>query len=177
MTREQLEHLLRAAGSIAGQRRILVIGSQSILGAVPDAPVALRYSMEADLAPLDRPDMADLIDGTIGEGSMFHDTFGYYAQGVDLTSAKLPTGWQGRLVPVSTAGARDVVGLCLDPVDLIVSKYAAGREKDYEFIRETFRNRLVSAEAVLERIDSLPDHSREALDTMKVKVRRDSTMA
>ena len=36
--------------------------------------------------------MADLIDGAIGEASMFHDTFGYYAQGVVETTAVLPEG-------------------------------------------------------------------------------------
>jgi len=43
MNRLQLEHLLRAAGSIAGQDRVIVIGSQSILGARPDAPISLLF--------------------------------------------------------------------------------------------------------------------------------------
>lgn len=177
MTRDQLEHLLRAAGSISGQHRILVIGSQSILGAIPDAPESLRYSMEADLTPLDHPEMGELIDGTIGEGSIFHETFGYYAQGVDLSTAILPAGWEARLVPVASAATREVVGLCLDPVDLIVSKYAAGREKDYEFIRETFRHRLVAPEAVIARMGGLMKHSGESLEAMRAKVRRDAKAA
>ena len=41
-----------------------------------------------------------LIDGSIGEASMFHDTFGYYAQGVVESTAQLPAGWQERLVPI-----------------------------------------------------------------------------
>jgi hypothetical protein len=32
MTREQLEHILRAASAIAGEPDVLVIGSQSVLG-------------------------------------------------------------------------------------------------------------------------------------------------
>ena len=31
---------------------------------------------------------------------MFHDTFGYYAQGVVESTAQLPAGWQERLVPI-----------------------------------------------------------------------------
>lgn len=31
MKREQLEHLIRAAGSVSGSRRLIVVGSQSIL--------------------------------------------------------------------------------------------------------------------------------------------------
>ncbi|GAA2617088.1 hypothetical protein GCM10010399_55020 [Dactylosporangium fulvum] len=36
MKREQLEHVLRAASAIAGDPDMLVIGSQSILGAIPE---------------------------------------------------------------------------------------------------------------------------------------------
>ena len=55
-----------------------------------------------------RPDKSDLIDSAIGELSMFHQAFGYYAHGVDDTTATLPAGWAKRLVPIhneNTAGA------------------------------------------------------------------------
>ena len=38
MKRSELEHLIRAAGSIANDAEIVIIGSQSILGQFPDAP-------------------------------------------------------------------------------------------------------------------------------------------
>ena len=41
MRRSDLEHLIRAAGRIAGERELIIIGSQSVLGQFPDAPVAL----------------------------------------------------------------------------------------------------------------------------------------
>lgn len=63
MRRSQLEHLIRAAAAITDQYEIMIIGSQSILGAVPDAPDDLLQSMEADLYPPYRPDLADLING------------------------------------------------------------------------------------------------------------------
>lgn len=61
MPRSELEHLIRAAGAIADDDQIIVIGSQSVLGPFPDAPVALRVSMEADLYPRNRPERADLL--------------------------------------------------------------------------------------------------------------------
>jgi len=82
MKRSELEHLIRAAGRIAGEREIVVIGSQAVLGQFPEAPTALLRSMEADLYPKSRPDLADKVDGAIGEGSRFHEQYGYYAQGV-----------------------------------------------------------------------------------------------
>jgi hypothetical protein len=82
MNRTQLEHVLRASGSISGCRELVVIGSLAILGAFPDAPYELLKSLEVDLYPLDAPEKADLIDGSIGELSPFHETFGYYAHGI-----------------------------------------------------------------------------------------------
>ena len=58
MKRSELEHLIRAAGSIANDSEIVVIGSQAILGQFPDAPSALLVSAEADLFPLHHPELA-----------------------------------------------------------------------------------------------------------------------
>jgi hypothetical protein len=93
MTRFQLEHIIRAAGAITGSREIIIIGSQAILGSFPNAPGALLISNEADLFPTGDSAKADLVDGSIGELSPFHGTFGYYAHGVGLETATLPTGW------------------------------------------------------------------------------------
>jgi hypothetical protein len=84
MTRPQLEHIIRAAGTIADTEDPAVIGSQSVLGEFPDAP---PESNEADIFPRNEPSRSDLIDGTIGEGSPFQREFGYYAHGVDETTA------------------------------------------------------------------------------------------
>jgi hypothetical protein len=76
MTREQLEHILRAASQIAAERDVLVIGSQSLLGtfAEDSLPHEATTSIEADVAFFDDPDdaKADLVDGAIGELSGFH---------------------------------------------------------------------------------------------------------
>ncbi len=108
MTRAQLEHLIRASGDIADDDEIIVIGSQAILAQFPDAPSDLLVSVEADVYPKNRPERADLIDGTIGELSPFHETYGYYAQGVSETTAVLPAGWNERLIPVRNANTRGV---------------------------------------------------------------------
>lgn len=82
MRRDQLEHIIRAACAITGATEIVVIGSQAVLGQHPDAPEELRVSIEADVFTFRDPADADLIDGSIGERSPFHETFGYYAHGV-----------------------------------------------------------------------------------------------
>jgi len=156
MKRHELEHLIRAAGAITGAEEIVVVGSQAILAACPDSPPALLASMEADLFTFRDPRDADLIDGSIGEGSPFHETFGYYAQGVWEDTATLPEGWRGRLIKINNANTRNVTALCLEPHDLAVSKLAAGREKDREFIREMHRHRMLDPSITLQRISLMP---------------------
>ena len=48
MRRSELEHLIRAAAAITNQYELVVIGSQSVLGAIPEPPSSLVESMEAD---------------------------------------------------------------------------------------------------------------------------------
>ena len=97
MRRTELEHNIRAASAITNEYELVVIGSQSILGAVPNPPDSLVESMEADIYPLRSPELADLIDGAIVEASPFHERFGYCERGVGPDTAILPAGWQHRL--------------------------------------------------------------------------------
>ncbi len=52
-----------------------------MLGQFPDAPADLLVSIEADVFTFRNADDAELIEGSIGEGSPFHQTFGYCAHG------------------------------------------------------------------------------------------------
>jgi len=163
MQRLQLEHIIRAASGITGADRFVVIGSQAVLGQFPDAPPELLTSMEADLFTLRSPSDADLIDGSIGEASPFHQTFGYYAHGVDEDTALLPDGWKERLVPIHNENTGGGTGLCLEVHDLAVSKIVAGREKDLSFIGGLLRHCLANPEVVRDRLEitSIPLDRRE----------------
>jgi hypothetical protein len=151
MTRSELEHVIRAAGAIAGDREIVVIGSQAVLGQFPAAPAALLASMEADLFPRNHPERADRIEGAIGEGSRFHEQYGYYAQAVGEGTATLPAGWRARLVRVENVNTQGIAGLCLEVHDLAISKYAAGREKDLAFTAALARHGLTREATLLRR--------------------------
>ena len=98
------------------------------------------------------PALADKIDGAIGEGSAFHQTHGYYAQGVGPDTATLPRGWQRRLVRVDNPNTDGYAGLCLEVHDLAISKYVAGREKDREFTRALARHGLLDAATLRKRL-------------------------
>jgi len=142
MTRSELEHLIRASGAIADDVELIIIGSQSILAQFPQAPATLRVSMEADLYPRNKPELADLVDGSIGEGSYFHQQYGYYAQGVGPNTAVLPARREDRLARIDNENTNGIAGLCLEVHDLAISKYFAGRPKDREFTRELARQTM-----------------------------------
>jgi alcohol dehydrogenase YqhD (iron-dependent ADH family) len=88
MRRHQLEHIIRAAFGIVAAPELAIIGSQALLGQFPAAPSELLTSIEADVFAPEDPSAADLIDGSIGEGSPFHQTFGYHARGVGPDPAR-----------------------------------------------------------------------------------------
>lgn len=145
MQRHELEHLIRAAARITDEYEFVVVGSQSILGSLDRPPAECVLSNEADIFPMNSEGKADLIDGAIGEGSQFHETYGYYAQGVDSTTAVLPAGWRDRLVRVQSEQTEGRVGFC-----------AANREKDRVFNRALLAHGHVKVDMALERLPVMP---------------------
>lgn len=156
MKREELEHIIRASGDITNQYDFVIIGSQSILGPVPNPEPEFTASTEADIYPLDAPDLADDIEGAIGEGSQFHTRYGYYAQGVRPTTAILPADWMSRVHRVQNGNTNGLAGFCLDTIDLFLSKAAAGRDKDREFCMALFEHGYVTPSRALELVPSMP---------------------
>ena len=160
MTREELEHAIRAACDVAQDREVYVFGSQAILGQYAEAPESLRQSAEADIAPAHAADMVDAIDASLGELSSFHQTYGYYVHGVPISAAVLPAGWERRAKAVRTAGTNGAVGWCVEAHDLAASKLVAFRDKDREFVRILLAHGLIKARTLRLRIGQLPRNDR-----------------
>jgi len=156
MQRYQLEHIVRAASGITGATEFVIVGSQAVLGQFPEAPNVLLVSMEADIFSLRSPADSELVDGCIGEGSPFHQTFGYYAHGVGEETAILPTGWRGRVIPIRNENTGAGVGLCLEVHDLAVSKLVAGREKDIEFLVGLICHNMIAIDVLGDRLAMTP---------------------
>lgn len=174
MRRSDLEHIIRAAGEIAGVKEIIILGSQSILGQFPSLgeenfdnennvkiglpPVEFNpcKSAEADIMVPENEELADEIEGAIGEFSHFHETHGYYAQAVDSTTSKLPKKWKERLITISNENTNGIKGLCLEIHDLAISKLFASREKDIEFFKSLIALKLIEKKILLERLEESP---------------------
>jgi hypothetical protein len=129
--------------------------------------------MEADIAFTDDPDdgKADMVDGAIGELSTFHETYGYYAQGVSITTAVLPAGWKDRIVHLDREDARPGHPRCLEAHDLVVAKLAAGREKDITFAIALIAAGIVDP-AVLEQRANAIDRPGAVIKRLTSRIRR-----
>ena len=149
MTRDELAHVLRASAAISNETSFVLVGSQAVLLLLEQPPAALLVSAEIDLYPSLHPEKADLIDGAIGAHSTFHDIFGYHVDGVGPETASLPTDWMTRAV-LTYFG--DVTAICPDLHDLVVSKCAAGRDKDADFVRVLLKDGLVDSKILSDRI-------------------------
>jgi len=164
MKKQQVDHVLRAAGRITGEKQFIIIGSQSLHGKYPDVPDEILTSFEVDLIASKNADRTAWLN-VIGVDSPFHESFGYYADPVDDATATLPKGWKGRLVNLPPGDTDGVKGLCLEPHDLAIAKYAASREKDLIFTRELTRRGIVSEKRLLALLEETPvgDEVRERI--------------
>ena len=161
MKKQQVDHVLRAAGRITGERQFIVIGSQALHGKHPDLADEILTSFEVDLIASKQVDRTEWLN-VIGVDSQFHETYGYYADAVDLATATLPKGWKGRLVRLPPGDTDGVRGLCLDPHDLAIAKYVASREKDLAFTRELVRRGILSKDQLMTLLEQtkISDESR-----------------
>jgi hypothetical protein len=171
MKKRQVDHVLRAAGRITGEKQFIIIGSQSLHGKHPDVADDILRSFEVDLIAKRDPSRSEWLN-VIGQDSLFHEQFGYYADLVDESTAVLPKGWKARLVNLSEGETDGVRGLCLDPHDLAIAKYAAGRDKDLIFTRELATRGLVAHDRLQELLDETPV-SQATRDRIRSQIERD----
>ena len=154
MEREEVEHAIRAAAAVTNEKELIIIGSQTIHGLKQDLPSDLLESQELDCYAPQAPEKYALIDGALGEGSRFDETFGYYVDGVSPNTATLPRGWESRTVPFESANTGGAEARMLEVHDLAIAKYVAGRKKDLEFLQHLAEYGLIQARVVEERLGS-----------------------
>lgn len=166
MKKQQVDHVLRAAGRITGEKQFVIIGSQALHGRHPDVADSIVRSAEVDLLAPGKADRTEWLVA-ISAYSPFHEEFGYYADPVSEETATLPEGWKGRLVQLPPGDTEGVRGLCLDPHDLAISKYAAFRDKDLVFTRELARRGITAKGQLL----TLLEHTTKIGNELRARIR------
>jgi uncharacterized nucleotidyltransferase DUF6036 len=167
-TLEDVERAVRAVATVFKTDKVFIIGSQSILLAWPSAPSVMRTSPEIDLYPEnakaweaeekkkhpdESPEASEQIDALFGSGSQFHQTHGFYIDGVDESTATLPADWRARaVIRLIDVGERTVTAIAPCPEDLIVSKLARLDDKDKSFIEAYYSERPLDVSVIEERI-------------------------
>ena len=132
-------------------------------------------SREADLFAFDVPEeearqIADELDGSLGQQSQFDATFGYYVDGVEPATAILPHGWRTRSMSYATAGTGSVTAIVPHPDDIALSKLCAGREKDLDWVVAGRAAGIIDLDTVLMRVDDLTSLSVEERNRVRERV-------
>ena len=161
MKRPLLDELLRAVEQITGERELVMIGSQALHAVVADAPAEVVMSRECDLLFDESDPVVEVIDASLGPDSERAAELLVHVDTVSSSFPFLAPGWERRLVPFGPMAPHV---RCLEIHDLVLSKLAAGRLKDYELIAVLLDRDLADLGVVRERIASVSDlHMRAVL--------------
>ncbi|HEX7030160.1 MAG TPA: DUF6036 family nucleotidyltransferase [Gammaproteobacteria bacterium] len=157
--------LIERIAKEAGREYVLVIGAAAIVPWLArNSHSVLRRTRDIDVVLDVDEDVNDRVAFILGEGSPFDEMYGIYAQPVSFeTPTYAPLHWVSRTLAFRSGG---VTALCMEPHDLAISKYGAGRQKDLEFTRVLAREGHVQKETLRERLDLV-----ECDDEMRARIR------
>ena len=179
---EDLDRAARAISAQFGVNTIYVVGSQALLVYREDIPRSLRFSVEIDAYPDPRQinkarhpyEASEEIAALFGEGSNFHSAHGYYIDGVDEHTARLPDDWKDRAISKVIQSNEDgaITVIAPDPNDLVASKIIRGFEKDIEYAAICIGADIASNQKIKQSLEKSLDG--EELERAKSRVDRAS---
>lgn len=145
MAVEITAELLRAAAlrlaELTGESSFVLVGAGSLAITAPGCG-GLARSDDVDMWPRNNETAAldECIDH-LGEGSPFHDEYGFYIERVgSWTLLTQPVGWESRATIVNFDG---IEVLALGLMDLAYNKLEANRSKDEEFLKSSIEEGLI----------------------------------
>lgn len=172
MRKEQLEEVIRAASVVAARKEFILFGSQAVHAITDAPPVEVLVSRECDIWLSQEPAIQELLKRELGVDSAFQLAKGYYLDPLPPDLPMVPAGWEQRL---RVWWVDDIQVRCLEIHDLIVTKLAAGRLKDYEFIAAVLMGKLARADEVQRRIQTFPDPHTQAVLLARLRIATEAT--
>lgn len=170
MRRDRLDHILRAAAGVTGHSTFVLVGSSVILVRCRNIPGDMLMTREADIfvpGTLETEALSDAIDANIGQGSAFHNHYGYYADGVSPGTSVMPTDWEDRAEAYRGSGCPGVTAIVPDIDDVALAKVVAWRDKDKSWIVSGIWARLFSLERMAARLDRMPEAAPDVAEIMR----------
>jgi hypothetical protein len=180
-TIDDLDRAIRAMATHFNDDAVVVIGSQAGLVGWPSTPDGMRNTPEVDMyiahvrqweeansglnghVEFDERFVGEIahfeVSGFFGEGTLFHQTHGFFIDGVSPRTAALPDGWEKRTVfreVRSGNGIITAIAPCLE--DLAVSKLRRKAEKDVSWIEACIASRGLDLQKLAEGIRNAPGY-------------------
>lgn len=143
-----LQELFNQARKLTQHTEFVVVGSLSILGVAQGREIPARMLVSIDVDCYTRQDPGRVFELTqsLGEGSPFDASHGYFLDPISPELPTLPAQWEYRLVKVPLRNG--IVVFFLDLNDAAVSKYARGEPRDREWIQAGLAAGLLSAPTI-----------------------------
>ncbi len=159
MRKSDLFELIRAINQISNTEKPIIVGSQAIYAGAEFLPEIAQKSIECDFLFADgKSETRAEINKKLGVFSSFQLEHGFYADALGLATVVLPTNWQERLQPLSDENG-EIIAYCAEVHDVAVSKFIAGREKDFQFLKDAFWLEIISVDEFIKRVhlvESMP---------------------
>jgi hypothetical protein len=167
MKRELLLDLVGEIARVAGARDVIMIGSQVVHAVTAQVPGEVLMSRECDLLLDDSDPLTAALDAALGpESGLAAEQF-VHVDTVSSTFPFLPDGWEARLIPLAPEAPHI---RCLEVHDLVMSKLAAGRLKDYELVAVLFGRGLANIDVVRARVGSVSDLNMRAVLLARLQI-------
>lgn len=156
-------HVARALSEITGRKELVVVGSAAVIAAMLELNGNDFGTEDVDIFSLDGEDEERFTDEAevIGRDSQFHETYGYYADGVGPKTAIMPADWKSRAERRNVPGAPGVVLWVPEVNDVALAKLSAWRDKDIQWLKIAAREGVIEPEVMASRFSMMmqTDHT------------------
>ena len=161
MNRHKLMHILRAIASITEEKNYVLIGSATVLLSAKNIPSQMLNTNEIDVYSPDSKDEEEFsfMVESIGKGSHFDNTFGYFGDGVSSKTAIMPADWQTRSRKIEEASLPGITVTVPDINDIALAKMCAWRDKDQEWLMAGVRALILKPKSMQARLPQMPESS------------------
>lgn len=161
MEYSQLKKLIRNVVESTNKENIMLFGSQVLYAKfknIENKNIVKSYEADFTLYKYknkqELEDFVDLVDGANGEFSQYHQTNGFYAEGVSSFNESFPKNYKNRLVNFQYSdNPKDVVQF-MNVKDVVVMKLRRMDPKDHSFIEYCIEKDLIKLEDIEKIIDN-----------------------